>query len=55
LLLLAKFEAAGIRLEFTTPAGRKQFEFTKILWGAAAEVLRAKRLERRGRHAVKSA
>jgi site-specific DNA recombinase len=31
LLLLAKFQAAGVRLEFTTPAGKKQFEFTKIL------------------------
>jgi site-specific DNA recombinase len=55
LLLLAKFQAAGVRLEFTTPAGRKQFEFTKILWGAAAEVVRAKGSERRRRYAVKSA
>jgi site-specific DNA recombinase len=47
LLLLAKFQAAGVRLEFTTPAGRKRFEFTKILWDAAAELLRANRLERR--------
>jgi site-specific DNA recombinase len=55
LLLLAKFQAAGVRLEFTTPAGRKRFEFTKILWDAAAELLGANRLERRRRHAVKSA
>jgi DNA invertase Pin-like site-specific DNA recombinase len=46
LLLLAKFEAAGVRLEFTTPAGRKRFEFTKILWDAAADLVRATRLER---------
>ena len=55
LLLLAKFEAAGLRLEFTTPAGTKRFEFTKILRDAAAELVRATRLERRRRHAVKSA
>jgi DNA invertase Pin-like site-specific DNA recombinase len=47
LLLFGKFEAAGVRLEFTTPAGRKRFEFTKILWDAAAELVRATRLETR--------
>jgi site-specific DNA recombinase len=46
LLLLAKFEAAGVRLQFSTPAGRRQFVFTKTLWDAAAELVRATRLER---------
>jgi site-specific DNA recombinase len=42
MVILDQFERYGVRLLFSTEAGRGGFEFEKAIWGAASKLLKRK-------------